>query len=46
MIQLIAASAVNRPLYYFTFGGEIFADKLNKIVEMMKANGITTGIFT
>lgn len=44
MIQLIASSAVGRQLNYFTFGGKLFAQKLEEIVKNLSENHVTIGL--
>jgi hypothetical protein len=45
MIQLLAASAVSRPIYYFTFGDATFAQQLNETVELLAVKRVTIGLF-
>ncbi|KAF7639310.1 hypothetical protein Mgra_00001272 [Meloidogyne graminicola] len=43
LIQLMAASLARRPLVFFTFGMDLFAQELEEIVLLLQAEGITIG---
>jgi hypothetical protein len=43
LIQLIAASVVGRPLFYFTFDDQTFAQELDESVKLMEDKGVTIG---
>ncbi|VDK27510.1 unnamed protein product [Gongylonema pulchrum] len=45
LIQLMAASARNRPLCYCTFGNGQFADSLQAVYTLLKQHNATVGMF-
>lgn len=44
MLQWIAASVVQRKLYYFTFGDAKWASELNELSSLIRQQNLTIGI--
>jgi hypothetical protein len=41
LIQYIAASAVGRPLHFFTFGNKKQAENIQRFLNVLKGNNVT-----